>query len=269
MRLKKRKSKNKSKIIKKHQIHNNENATLSIDQENLIQFAFTSTGEIFQPIRVHYEISKLEKLTKAFSKLRCIVYDTKQDIWIWLYATEVTEVNLKIPPNEENPIILGEFIFKENNEVVLNLRSLDRATKAIVFFDRYISKKIARVTYITIVNRLFSIEEAIGGSITRLDQIFERSDVLVRDPKALTQKLIEIKTVANSYKNGLEAVSNFINEMAKEPEPEIEKFPTNYYRDGIDSLRTSLITHQLVAFQHWKGNTNYNRMDVIKDMMKK
>jgi len=267
MRLKKRKSKNKSKIIKKQQLHNKKTATLSIDQENLIQFAFTSTGEIFQPIRVHYEISKLEKLTKAFSKLRCIVYDTKQDRWIWLYAAEGKEVNLKIPPNEENPVILGEFIFKENNEVVLNLRSLDRATKAIVFFDRYISKKIARVTYITIVNRLFSIREA--RSITRLDQIFERSDVLVRDPKALTQKLIEIKTGANRHKNGLEAVSNFINEMAKEPEPEIEKFPANYYRDGIDSLRTSLITHQLVAFQHWKGNTNYNRMDVIKDMMKK
>ena len=266
MKSKKRKSKKQSTSKKRRGLKSRKRQSApSIDREKLRQLAFTSTGEVFQPIRIHYEMAEVEELETYFSGLRCMSYDARQRRWVWLYTEEARKLRLKNQPGEENPVVLGEFIFQENNEVFLNLRSLERATEAIVFFDRHIQRKVLRLTNITIINKVFSLEEAI--STTRLGQFFERSEVTERDPEAITRRLLETRSGSNNEIQRLEALKRLTDELASEPDPEIEKFPANYYRDGINAVRLSLTSRQIVAIEHWKGNLSYTAMDSVHDMI--
>jgi hypothetical protein len=265
MKIKKTKSKKRKKFKKKGQIRNRNAHPPSLRaRENHKQLAFTSTGEIFQPIRLHYEVIETEKLPIEFSKLQCMDYDHQQERWVWLYTAEADRL-FKNQPNKENPIVIGEFILKGDKKIVLNLRSFERAIEALVFFDRYIPRTTARVTHITTINKLFNIEEA--TSITKLDKIFERSDITIRNPEVITQKLLEIAKKTDNQAKRSKAVGQFIEELSSQAQPEIEKFPTNYYEDGIDSVRCSLNTIKHVAIQHWKGNKDYTTRDAIHHMI--
>lgn len=238
---------------------------LSRSPEEKLRLACTTTGEIFQPIRIYYRVTDINQLVAHFSRLRCMEYDAPRERWVWLYAGEARKLKFQNKADEDNPVVLGEFIRKEDNEVVLNLRSIERAIEAIVFFDRYVPRNVAQVTYVTIINKLFSLEEAF--SITRLDHLFERENITVRDPNAITQELLEIKASIAEERQRQQAMSNYLDRLTKQPEPEIEKFPTNYYTEGIESLRFTLNLRQIVAFQHWQGNLAYTAMDAIRDMM--
>lgn len=266
MKMKKTKSKKRRKHKKKKQIRNKNVHPPSLPaRENHKQLAFTSTGEIFQPIRLHYEVIETEKLPIEFSKLQCMEYDHQQERWVWLYTAEAARLLFKNQPNGKDPIVIGEFIFKGDNEIVLNLRSFERAIEALVFFDRYIPRTTARVTHITIINKLFRIEEA--TSIAKFDKIFERSDITIRNPEVITEKLLGIAEKTDNQVERLKAVGQFIKELSSQAQPEIEKFPANYYEDGIDSVRFFLNSSKYVAIQHWKGNKDYTKRDAIRDMV--
>ena len=98
----------------------------------------TLTGEIFQPVRVYYDLFDKEKAIKSIRKLRCIDYDKSKDRWVWLYSDEAKRIKLKKSysdiPKKLRPIVLGSFFFKKENEMYLELRSTERTTEAIVFF---------------------------------------------------------------------------------------------------------------------------------------
>ncbi len=49
--------------------------------------------------------------------------------------------------------------------------------------------------------------------------------------------------------------------------PEVERFPANYYEDGIDLLHATLQTRQRLAFEHWKGNTGFSFGDIVRLML--
>jgi hypothetical protein len=44
----------------------------------------------------------------------------------------------------------------------------------------------------------------------------------------------------------------------------VEKFPVHFYADGITSLENALRLRQIVAFEHWRGNTECTLGEVIK-----
>jgi hypothetical protein len=51
---------------------------------------------------------------------------------------------------------------------------------------------------------------------------------------------------------------------SKQPLPEIERLPVHYYEEGIQGFANALKMRQLVATQHWLGNTAYSMFDVIQ-----
>ncbi len=260
-KLKKRQKAKQSKSS--HAIH--QKTSSPITSADKIDFAFTSTGEIFQPIRVHYNVKNKLELIYEFSKLQCIDLDSTHNRWVWLYVAEARKIQFANQPPEKERIIIGEFIFKGKDELVLNLRSIERALEAIVFFDQYFSRNNVSVTDITMINRLFDIKEI--RSIKSIDYLFERSDVLVRNPDKIIQQLMDIKSKAESEIDRFIEIEHFIQKLVNEPEPEIERFPFNYYENGINSLKFALALRQKTAIEHWKGNTKYTAMDAIKDML--
>ena len=66
-----------------------------IPPENANQVAMTTTGDIMQLIRLHYEVQDVDKLRAIFASLRCLEYDASQKRWVWLYTEEARALPLK------------------------------------------------------------------------------------------------------------------------------------------------------------------------------
>jgi hypothetical protein len=81
-----------------------------IPPEHADQLAMTTTGEIMQPIRLHYEVYDDDVLRSTFSKLRCMDYDASQRRWVWLYTNEAKSLPFKDKRAADNTV-LGEFVF--------------------------------------------------------------------------------------------------------------------------------------------------------------
>src|SRR5215510_15600631 len=91
-----------------------------IPPESANQVAMTTTGEILQLIRLHYEVEDSDKLRALFASLRCLEYDASQTRWVWLYTEEARTLPFKDRRAADN-VVLGEFVLKSARDVVLNL----------------------------------------------------------------------------------------------------------------------------------------------------
>lgn len=116
----------------------------------------TATGEIFQPIRLHYQAFNRHKIEKDFNRLRCIEFDTSKKRWVWLYNEEAKSIDFENKfssiPEEIRPIIVGSFVWKSSDALVLDVRSYERALEAIKFFDKEISRATAKVTHCSVLS---------------------------------------------------------------------------------------------------------------------
>src|SRR5215468_458816 len=123
------------------------------------QLLMTMTGEMHQPIRLYYEVSDQAAVLQAFTKLRCLDEDQDNHRWVWLYHGEAKKLKFHTSysaiPRQMRPIVLGVLHFPSAQDMTLDVRSCERATHAVVFFDRYLKRSIAQVTHAAIVNHLF------------------------------------------------------------------------------------------------------------------
>jgi len=236
-----------------------------IPPENADQVAMTTTGEILQLIRLHYAVEDSDKLRAIFASLRCLEYDASQTRWVWLYTEEARTLSFKNSRAADN-VVLGEFVFKGETDVVLNLRSFARATNALVFFDHHIPRTVARVTAMTVSNRLLSTAEA--ASLGSLDQYFDHAEVVVKDPAALLQTLEDLKSSIPDAHERLAVVARYMEDKAKQPVPAMERFPLDYDDEGIRAVEALLVPHTVIAMHHWQGHTDYTRHDLIQDMLR-
>jgi hypothetical protein len=229
----------------------------------------TLTGEYFQPVRLHYEVFNHEDLVRAFKKLRCLDFDPTQQRWVWLYDYEAKNLQFKQSysqiPKHLHPMVIGSIFVRDKDKMLLDLRSCERATLAIPFFDRHFPRNVAKVTDAEVANKLFS---AIENQKLTPDAIFDHQVSTYRDPDAAVQRIIE-QTV--NIQDPQERIRVALEEMefpAKRPLPEIERFPIHYYEDGIQGFVTALRIRQIVALQHWLGNSEYTMFDVLQSMQK-
>jgi tetratricopeptide (TPR) repeat protein len=266
-----RKVKKRQKALQRrrqHQPTSSRRSLTEIPPEYVDQLAMTTTGEIMQLMRLHYEVLDGEQLRSAFAKLRCLDYDAPRRRWVWLYTNEARTLSFKSPDAAKNTV-LGEFVFKSSQEVVLNLRSLERATQAIAFFDKHIPRTVMCVMAVTVSNRYLRMAEA--SSPTNLDDYFDRAAVVVQDPMSLVETLKDMATSIPDERERMSAVSRYMDERAKQPVPAMERFPFDYEDydlGGIDAVEARFAPHSVIAMQHWQGNTDFTRHDMIRDMLR-
>lgn len=201
-----------------------------MNKEKLLQM--TVTGEVVQPIRLYYQIVDKKRLIDRFKQLRCMDLDRTNNRWVWLYSHESKILKFKKSyqsiPKEMHPIVIGSFFLRNRDELLLDLRSFERAIEAIPFFDKYIGRAVARITYAAVVNRLFDAKEQFSPN---LDVFFCSDDMTEND--------------------------------MEESVPEVEEFPLHFYEDGITSIEAVLRMRQIMAFEHWNGNIGCTLFDVI------
>ncbi|MCP4395748.1 MAG: hypothetical protein GY801_00345 [bacterium] len=257
--------KRKRKRAKKNTRQRNQKRPTGLSSEQLQQVARTTTGELFQPIRLHYAVSDPLQVKRTLLNLGCMDADPAQQRWVWLYTQEASRIPLQKAP-ETDPIVIGEFLLNGNEEVVLNVRSVERALAAVEFFDRHLPRSFAKLTHVTIINHLFSIADSMN--ISSLQALFEQKPLTEHDPDAMVARLLEMKEKSLNAHQQESAMAHFIEELTQQPEPEMEKFPAQYYEDGMASLRLKLRTQQAVAVKHWQGNTTYTSYNVIQDILR-
>jgi hypothetical protein len=225
----------------------------------------TTTGELMQLIRLHYEVSDVEQLRTIFASLRCLEYDASQTRWVWLYTEEARTLAFK-DRRAANNVVLGEFVFKGQTDVVLNLRSFERATNALVFFDHHIPQTVAHVTAMTVSNRLLSTAEA--ASLGSLDQYFDHAEVVVTDPASLLHDVEELVARTPNLQERFALLDQYLTDRAQAPVSALERLPVHYYEDGIRAVEALLSIRQVRAMHHWQGNTSYTYQDMIREMLR-
>jgi hypothetical protein len=152
---------------------------------------YTSTGELFQLVRVYYQVFNQVTVLGVFKKLRCIQFDSTRNRWVWLFEHEAKKIQLGKPysqlPKEIRPVVIGYFTFRGEDQMLLDVRSVERSTQAIEFFDKRINRRAAQVINLRIVNKLFeptreTIQEVIKQSPDRFfdcDNITRPAEVLM------------------------------------------------------------------------------------------
>lgn len=129
----------------------------------------------------------------------------------------------------------------------LETRSIERAIEAILFFENYIKKYMAEIEDISIINKVFSPNE----------NQMDFSDFFDKEVKITNEE--KIKKIKSDLLGG--------DLIGKESLPEVERFSSNFYEDGILPLKFSLQSRQYVAIQHWHGHSEYTLADYITEVV--
>ena len=58
------------------------------------------------------------------------------------------------------------------------------------------------------------------------------------------------------------------DDKAKQPVPAMERFPLHYDDEGMRSLEARFAPHQVIAMRHWRGETDYTRYDMMRDVIR-
>jgi hypothetical protein len=226
---------------------------------------WTVTGELFQPIRLYYTISKPHKIIDVFLHLGCMEFVPSQESWFWLYEDEAQELPFqKRPFKPDKSVILGNFCLISKRLMYLNTQSVQRALVAIPFFDTYLPRNLAKITHLGLVNRLFEASEM---DTFRFDDFF-RTDAFFKDRSvAVVAKLLWIKIRTRNMQKRMALIDRFIKEELDIPHQAVEYLAVRYYKEGLQQLRAMLDMRQHLAIQHWHGNTEYSQVDHIKNLL--
>ena len=222
------------------------------------QLVKTMTGEIFQPIRLYYEYINQSGVQAVFNRLDCMDYDETTDRWVWLYQDETKSLKFAKPykaiPIEKRPIVLGSIFSRVDHEMYIDVGSIDRAIKAITFFNRHLTRPVAELKYIAIYNKLPESMDEHPGSC--FDKLFQ--DVRVEDIDQKTEARVAKMTEAVMAGALLAPIKDRTFEL-------VEAFRSNFYEDGIAPLRSVLEMRQKVAYKRWEGHKDYCLGDVFQN----
>jgi hypothetical protein len=146
-------------------------------------------------------------------------------------------------PEELFPVLLGVCRFKSDNEMVIDVRSYERAWRLLLFMDRNVSRKFMEVTDIATYNRI--IKRHVGGA--------ELEEVMAWDFDALfspdTMEIVSASDIPEDDFNeeDADALAASIKEKLHEPIPVARKAPVYFYEDGIMDLKGRLMMQMIAA----------------------
>jgi len=217
----------------------------------------TTTGEPFQPSRLHYTVRDRRGLEACMRELECVDFDKGRNRWVWLFDAEASSLEFKRSwkdVSKHGPVVLGSFYMRGTSAAELYVRSIERALMAVTFFDEYVPRTVARITDMDVANRLFSADECdltpeavfAAAAETDLRQQVEEREALLANPEQM---------MADFHQQ--------ISGGERKKLPELERLPTNFYEDGIELLTQTLSLRQHLAMQSWLGNRDVTMMDVI------
>ncbi len=203
--------------------------------------------EIVQ-IQVHYRVGHFVVAKKG-------VMDPDYGIEIGGWKGKIYDIG-----NGADPLLDIEW----DDETLNN--SFERATKAIVFFNKYFPTDVAKVNDITILNKVF---ESFDGNLFKHEEYFDRAPIKTIDSEKIINELTDAVSSINDPMEKLKSAVRLLEQRSKEPFPEVERLLIYFYEEGISGLETTLKTRETIALEHWKGNKDYSFSDLVQKIVPK
>ena len=234
----------------------------------------TLTEELFQPMRLYYTINDTVQLRENLRKLKCVDYNSELDDWTLRYEVEASDIRLKIPPHKVSakaqPLIIAT-IYLESNEMLIDVRSIERAARIIEFIDKHIPRNTVKITYAAIYNKLITAPSNHPESVRDIDydDIFSEQRMITIDPEKHISNMESIASQCKNKQKAMEVISQETQELSKRPLPEVEKMPIYYYEEGIGHFETACRFRQAIAIQHYLGKKDYSFYDLTQELLYK
>ena len=235
----------------------------------------TYTGEPSQPVRIYYQVVKPKTVLGVLKKLRCVYFEQALKRWRWTYEHEAQKLRFEISyskiPKEAKPIVMGDFFFRGDQELLLEVRSFDRAIQAIEFFEKRINPRAAQAHKLRVVNRFFAASEHNVEQLLEspYDHFFDRDNVDIPDPVRLLQEAKEFQQSQFPQEDSPKVWFKYLETLFKKKTPEIEEIPLDFYREselGWSGLKMALTLRRIEASQHFGGNESFSQYDLIQQM---
>ncbi len=151
--------------------------------------------------------------------------------------------------------------------MLLDVRSWERITQAIEFFDKQINRRAAKVTKLRIVNKLFeSTEENVQELLQQSPDSFFDRDNISRPGEELMASMEQIKKKKDPETRRQEALL-LIGQHMQASLAEVEEMSTHFYEDGIEQLKDSLKLRQLELLERWQGNKDATMFNIIEKLV--
>jgi hypothetical protein len=218
----------------------------------------TTTGEPFQPARLHFTVRDRRALETCLRELECVDFDEGRNRWVWLFDAEARSLKFKHSwedVSNKGPVVLGSLYVHGTGAAELYVRSIARALMAMTFFDEYVPRAVMEITDMDVASRLFSADER---DLTP-ETLFAASDIDL-------QKQVEgLKALLADPEQMWAEFSRHVSRVARKKLPELERLPTYFYEDGIKLLTQVLRLRQHLAMEHWMGNHDLTMYDLIRE----
>lgn len=236
----------------------------------------TLTDELFQPMRLYYIVHNRELLEASFRKLKCFEYNEKLNDWVLEYANEAANIGLAVAPNqvpkEAQPLLIATIYIENETTMFVDVRSIERAKKLILFINKYVPKNIAEITHAAIYNQLITVSSdnaQEGINDIDYDTIFNQRNIFVVDPEKVFRDAEELAKKYQDKDERLQAMMLKTREDSKKLLPKVEKFPVYFYEEGIDQFAMTCQMRQVIAMKHFYGDVNYSFFDLTQEFLNK
>ena len=231
----------------------------------------THTGEPSQPVRIYYHVLKPKTVERIFNKLRCVYFEAPFQRWRWIYEHEAQKLRFETSyskiPKEVKPIVMGEFFWRGDSELLLEVRSFERAIKALEFFAKRINPRVAIAKKLRVVNRFFAAEEAQVAQLLEspYDRFFDGDEIELR----LSQEQLEVEQFHNLERENPEGLFESLEAKIKQKIPEIEEIPVNYTQEielNWSQLQMRLTFKKIEAQERFAGNDKFSQYEIVQEL---
>jgi hypothetical protein len=235
----------------------------------------TYTGEPSQPVRIYYQVFKPKTVLGVFKKLRCVYFEQELKRWRWLYEHEAQKLRFETSyskiPKEAKPIVIGEFFWRGETELLLEVRSFDRAIKALEFFERRINPRAAKPTKLRVVNRLFAASEPNIKELLEspYDRFFDGNEVDITKPFQVLKEAQAAEESQEETEDLQKALFQELENELKEKIPEVEEISLELSREDFQDwsgLQLALTLRTMEAQAHFVGQEDFSRYDLIEEV---
>jgi hypothetical protein len=237
-------------------------------------FLTVETGEAYQPIRLTYTLTNVDRLKDSLESLQCIQKNILPNSWTWYWQGECDDIHFEsidaFRKNTNNPLRLGS-ISLNGDKLYFNFPSFKRACLAVPFFYRIIQQDTAVIHHADFINKVFALDERLSHGFTELFKD-EEIDNLLNQRIENYHKVKEQCEQADTAEQAFNILSTYTEIESKKRLPYAERYSFEG-SEGADpevlflAFYIFLRGRELVAIKRWFGQAGYTLSDAIDETM--
>jgi hypothetical protein len=236
----------------------------------------TTTGEPYQPVRLKWAVPSKAYCRTRLEKLECVGLDAGTSLLTLWNIAEAHELKLGtshgMPGSPPSPIdgrlvILGTFRFPDVKSMVLEVRSIARATEMARMLRPLLGAH-AKLVRARVVNRWFAASELVDG-LPELDKWLDRNVTVIRSEDA-ADELDAFIARGKTPRERQALWAQWHEARRKVDVPLVEDFPCHPEDENeqMGDLANTLSFRFVRAARHWAGE-KVTLTEVIEETVRK